>query len=421
MRIQTSLEFLVLLSVVASLALVAISAYVKNIMPQYRMFGAFAANSSVVEVNSSKSVSESPSAVVLMPPNTTISKASYLNVVFYNCSDGSANMSVNSASLFFQKASASERVEGIATESLPFVPTKEGIDAASIYYSLSCGNRTLSSNQTVYTFASGAASNYSALYSMSISNRSEHVDYPLQQTSPIIYTTQSTSCTRTNFWYQPLPIQYQCGTADAWEYRVFSIYCYYNVGGTTTTTTCIYPHDTQYNTSSLGNATYAYAFTLSISSPLGALSARMSSSRQKNPLMLGNRQVGYAEVENVSYIGKLLEGGVLSNASEMYVANASAYDAYLQAKENLYSVLNYYNTTLSYSQQIYQALYEYNSSAQALIAGMKAAHAVAIANAIISDPEYPFDYVINAYVENVTGLGNETMQYMGSVVNLFYG
>ncbi|MEM3781843.1 MAG: hypothetical protein QXT43_02695 [Candidatus Micrarchaeaceae archaeon] len=417
MRIQTSLEFIALLAAVSSVALFAIGAYARTIMPQYKQIsGSF---SNVSSSTAPVYLPEKPGFTAQLPYSTELYKTSYVGAIFYNCSNGTANLSAYSSSLFFPVKKAELALKGLGTDSLPFVPTRTGNNSAELYYEIKCNGVGYSGAENLSTYTSAVSnSSEQSLYFAEIADRNERVNYSLGSESPIIYTTESTQCTKTDWNYNPLPIQYQCGTTSAWEYRTFSIYCYYNVGGTTTTTTCIYPHNTQYSTSSIGNATYSYSFLLKIRTPLGIAESNLSNAQQYSAIKLGNETIGSASVESVSYFGSGLSGGVLINGSVFSLANASAYAAYVQASDNLYSVLDYYNKTLDYSQQIYQAIYAYNVSSESLI-GSRSQGSECLFNKghMSCVPSQPFDYVIAAHI-NASGMGNETLQYAGSVINI---
>ncbi|MEM3180957.1 MAG: hypothetical protein QXY86_01060 [Candidatus Micrarchaeaceae archaeon] len=420
MRIQTSLEFMILLGVVASVALFAIGTYARTILPQYKQFGTVAYANASNNTLVLSAPQQKPGLAVQFPYYTEIYKTAYVGAVFYNCSNGTVKLSASSTSLFFPVNGTEVSLKGLGTASLPFVPMRTGANSAKLSYLIACRGTTYNGTENLSTYTNGVGnvSGYSP-YFAEITGRKELINYSLSGKSPIIYTTESTKCTKTDWNYNPLPIQYQCGTTSAWEYRVFSIYCYYNVGGTTTTTTCIYPHDTQYNTSGIGNITYSYNFILKISTPIGVIESNISSARAESALKLGNKTVGYANVVSVAYLGQQLSGGFLINGSKISLANESAYAEYVQAEENLYSVLNYYNKTLSYSQQIDQAIYEYNTSSENLINSKQQNNGcLSNENMVSCTPEQPFSYVINAHILNVAGISNETLQYSGSIINI---
>ncbi len=305
---------------------------------------------------------------------------------------------------------------------MQFIPVSSGYDSARFSYVLFCNGSEYSGNVVRSTYASYSSSNQgnsSLLYSAKLFSRNLSLVYGLDQQAPIIYTTESTHCTYTNFVYNPLPIGAQCGTDNVWAYRVFSLWCYYDVGGTDSKTTCIYPHNTSYATRTiLSNYSLQYSLSLEIYTPIGVLRATLNNSHESAPLTFYNTTVGYAEVANASYAGELLSGGLLYNMSNYSIVNESAYSQYLTARSNMYSVLAYYNSTQTYSSQIYQAIYEYNKSAQNLLNNLGKAPCSASGNELYCRAQYPADFVINAYVTRNISISNATLQYLGSIINL---
>ncbi len=426
MRIQTSLEFLTILGVVSAMALLVIGAYSNTIAKQSRFESSFLSSQLLQDKlpngSSSSEIEGTPSEIVFMQQSSTVGQVAYAQFAFFNCSKGYANISANSSALAFPQGSMHIGVQSIGIGTMQFIPLSSGYDSAKFSYVLFCNGSEYSGNVVRSTYASYASSdqgNSSVLYSAKLLSRNLSLAYGLAQQAPIIYTTESSHCTYTNFVYTPLPIGAQCGTNNVWAYRVFSIWCYYNVGGTNSETTCIYPHNTSYATRTiLSNYSLQYSLLLEIYTPIGVLKATLNNTRRSTPLRLYNNTVGYAEVANASYVGEPLSGGLLYNMSNYSIVNESSYSQYLTARSNMYSVLAYYNSTQSYSSQIYQAIYEYNESAQNLLHNLGKAPCSVSSNELYCRAQYPIDFVINAYVTRNISIGNATLQYLGSVINL---
>ena len=429
MEAQTSLEFLIILSTIAALSLSTIAFYAKNINTQKNILYALWPSSQNTSNTEPMHVSDKPEVAAVMQIQTTLGKPAEAQIIFYGCPSGSASITATSQSLLFSQNTTDISVNGFAIATFTFIPISTGTNKASLSYVLYCNGNRSTGSFLLNTYSKPEQSaNLTQLYYASISNAKENIEYSTGNKEPIIYTTETTHCTYTDFNYNPYPIGVQCGTTNAWEYRVFSIWCYYNVGGTDTKTTCIYPHNTQYATASINSdaMSYAYNFTLKIGTPVGTLTSNISSAENTSPLMLFGRQVGYVTVANVSSENVPLQGGLLFYNNTSRIINESAYSQYEQASSNLYSVLAYYNSTLSYSQQIDQAIYAYNKIANQIInttdskpaTGACAVNSTIENTTIICKAAYPFSYIITAHVANALGIGNETLSYMGSTITL---
>ncbi len=426
MKIQTSLEFLIILGVVSALALVAVSEYAKNVLPQV---GAFENAKFNVSANGSYAWEAQGSKIeeyFLISPELSIGVPSYIQAVFYNCTNGSANFSAVSSSLEFPNNNAVLKVNGIGTASLQFIPLKAGPANVLVSFSARCeGNITkgtllLESEITKYNSSGERSYDSGPEYSAYIENESINVTYPLFERYGIFYTTQKTRCTLVNFFYQPLPIKSQCGTTSAWEYRVFSSECYWGIGGTTTSTTCIYPHNTSYTTASISPEYSAkYSFVLVLQSPVGELEASFTNGSNFSDITLNGKKVGYAKIENYEIIARPVGGGIIIRNSSCYAANSTAYAEYLQARNDLLNVLDYVNTTQSYSGELYLDLYAYNKTVQYLLSSKEPMHFCSSSNYTVSLSEHPpAFFAINAYVNKSLGLPNGTAYFLGSEINI---
>lgn len=408
MRAQTTLEFLAILSVTAIMVLVVITKY-NALFPKIN--GNTISLALIANASAPKEISK-PGIAIFIPQQTSVGRLAYAQIAAYNCT-GFAVVSAKSSSLLFLSNITNFSVEGLSTSSLAFLPLSTGLSTANFSYSLYCQGNVSTGSRKLATYSLPLA-NLSS-YAAWLSPSREEVIYQLSSPQPIISINESTHCTYVNFWYQPLPIQQQCGTSNAWEYRVFSSYCYYNVGGTTTTTTCIYPENTTNSTSYTTGINYSYALNLSIFTPIGVLHSFLSSNAAA-PIFLYNKSVGYAKIENVTYLSSA-SYALLYSKNGTYFLNESAYEQYEQARSNMYSVLAFYNSTFSYSQQIDQAIYAYTQSVRKLEKSIQNA-SCSIGNDIVCNAQSPLYFVINAYVEKDLGLENEAMSSMGSIIRL---
>ncbi|MEM4064070.1 MAG: hypothetical protein QXR16_01210 [Candidatus Micrarchaeaceae archaeon] len=419
MKLQTSLEFLLILGAIGTLAVSAIALYSNKVHYAQKLFGSALSGNSPLNFSVPAMHSTGVYVTLYMPLNTTLYQQSQLYVAVYGCANGSAEFHLASNSLAFASSNLYDAFNGIGMLSTEFEPIKPGTDTASINYSVSCGSYTEANAARLSTFSTESTQN--SQISARISNRRERIIYPFEDKMSMFALSEWSHCTYTDFWGNPLPTSIQCG-ANAWDYRIFSDYCYTR-DSVQTVTFCIAPYPTGINLSTAGvsEEKYAYSFTLYLYAFDNLLLANLSNASRTSNVLLGKSTVGNATILNVSGNSAFSSVEVLSKGNYSWVANASAYEWYTQAKNNLYSTLSYYNNS------------GVSQSTQAQIQQIISAYSEAYSNLVKSEPYNltgcsfsgyqmscnaiePFSYYINA---NIQGLAaNSTTSYMGSIVTI---
>jgi hypothetical protein len=426
MKVQASLEFILITSAIAAISLSAISIYGKDLAVQRTLIGTISNNlqSDPPKVPQPSSA-DNPQIAVYVPVNSTTYASSSLQVTAYGCTYGTFNITLSSPSVFFAKNRSSAKMFGAAVLSMAFEPLIPGPNPIGVHYDISCGNATESGNESLSTYAAdspGAATG--ASYSAYISNRSEKVEYSMNSPASVINLAEWNHCTYVNFWGAPLSTSSQCGAA-AWDYMVFSEYCYYTAQVSVTSTYCIAPVPTGYETLAIGGATgQDYGFLLSLSSPFGVMHATINGSGESR-LMLDNETVGYVSVAGVSFSGQTQDATLISDGDGYLIANPAALSQYLQAENNLYSTLAYYNSTSvdgSTQSSIEQAVSSFSSASESLRSSESGGAPCNVSgDTYVCDSSAPFSYVINVNMSRGVLAENQTLYYLGSEINLFRG
>jgi hypothetical protein len=426
MKVQASLEFILITSAIAVLSLSVISLYGKNLAVQRTLLGAIS-NATPQNYNQLPKANDTdnPQIAVYAPVNSTSYGSSNLQITAYGCTYGTVNLTLTSPSVFFANNEYSVKMFEVAVLSIPFEPLLQGPNAIDVRYDLSCGNATESGSESLSTYARPSSGGFSTpAYSAYISNRSEEVRYALEPPSQVINLTEWSHCTDSNFWGTIYPISEQCG-ASAWGYMAFSGYCYYTKAVSATSMQCIAPVATGYNTSGIrGSANYTYGFSLAVSSPFGVMRAKISGPGPSN-LTLDNETVGSASVASVGFSGQPPDVTLITSGNGYSVANSTALAQYLQAKNNLYGTLGYYNSTSvddPTQSSIQQTISTFISASEFLRASEPGAAACVVSDgAYVCEPISPLTYVIDVNVSrNLLG-ENQTLYYLGSEINLFRG
>ncbi len=254
-------------------------------------------------------------------------------------------------------------------------------------------------------------------YSADISGRYEYLEYSLSSPSYLANLTQFSHCIQVGFFGHPYNISDQCGTDDAWYY--FSGYDCMAMAGTF----CIVPSNSSYYVlQTTGSRSYAYNFTLTLSTPYGLMRSQLSSNARGSALFLAGSPVGNAEVVGVSSTETATSAYVLGSSSGQHLVNQTAYADYSQAKNLLYPLLAFYNGTgagSSTQASIEQAVAYFNSTERGVVGS-----SVQPTSCEVQGDEYvcaassPFLYAINVTLGSGFSGVNETLYYLGSEISI---
>ncbi len=424
MKAQASLEFILITSAISVVSLSVISLYGQNLAVQRPLLNAI---SNATQPGYAQSlrihVTDNPQIAVYVPANSTTYASSNLQATAYGCTSGIVNVSLSSPSVFFPDHNYTAKMFDVAVLSIPFEPLSQGPNTIGVRYYIICGNLTYSGSENLSTYARPPSGGSSiATYSAYLSNRTEEVTYALNPPTQVINLTEWSHCTQSNFWGTILPVSSQCGTST-WGYMAFSGYCYYTKAVSVTSMQCIAPVATGYNTSDIrDSAGYKYGFALAISSPFGVMRAEIDGNATSR-LTLDNETVGSASVTGVSVSGQTPDVTLISSGNGYSIANSTALAQYLQAKNNLYGTLGYYNSTSvddPTQSSIQQSVSAFISASENLRGHESDSTSCAVSDgAYVCDSSSPFNYVIDVNVSQDLLGENQTLYYLGSEINLF--
>lgn len=423
MRAQTSLEFLLILSIVSVVGLSALVFYGKGMKLNSESLSAFQSQPSTPEPGNISTVSD-PELLIYIPINSTLLSNNVFQVDGYGCADGRANLSLHSSTVQFSQENISFGINNVTMISGQFEPTSPGLNKVQVDYSVSCGSVNKSSSQTLATYASTATQGGSQVFAY-ISRRNETIDYGISE-SPVLTLEESNLCTITDVWTgRVYTVPGQCGTSNAWDYQIYDPSClqpYWSYSRTY----CVYPVDTEYTVSSIDpyNYTYSYNISARVYTPEGLLTSNLSDTDPSAAVFLDGSVVGNATVVGVSESSYTTETDSISDDSGSWAANNSAYAEYVQDENNLYSTLGFYNSSgVSGPTQssIQEAISAFNSSSSGLISSRSASGKD---DCMVDNDSYlcpalaPFAYTIYINVSESLGIQNATMYYQDSEINL---
>lgn len=427
MKTQASLEFVLILSALSAIMLVALIYYGKDSAVYAHSPGVYANTSLFRGIPYLKT--NNPGLLAYVNQTSKTGKKNLIGMILYGCPTGYANITItsNSSSILYgilQKINFS----GTSSATDYFMPANAGIVDIKVQYSIYCpgqmasGTYDLSSfsqnslNQTGNTTESFVPSQLSAY----ISQRNESLLYANMSSTPIYSLGESSHCTSSTFSGTPLPASEQCPNMGSWDYQVFSGSCYTS-GQSQTETYCIYPMQTGYYLKSPSSLTYGYKynFSLGIYNGTSAYLSTINSSSNSAKVLYNGANVGSANVTSVYSQPYYPNLELISNFTSSKFANSSYVNAYDQAKTSAFSTFSFYNNSAGDQSAIQQQFTEFNNAAQQLMsAGGEVVQGCGIlSNSLSCRSPYPFQYSINVKLGKGS-LRNQTLYAEGSKVTL---
>ncbi|MGC8622455.1 MAG: hypothetical protein ACP5UC_00620 [Candidatus Micrarchaeia archaeon] len=379
MKVQSSMEFMIILVAVSAFAASALGIYSGFFHTQHASFeNILSVAGSNKTVNWQLNNVQNAYIEVYAPHIAYLNESSSLQVAVY--ADNAIIESASMSSPFLRHTPSGYsgiEVDGVSILPFNIMPSTVGEENATVSVGLDYNGSIHYYNKSVqlYSIVQGSSFNASKArsslltFSASLYPHSISVLSSISKGASLYKITEWSHCSYTNFFHNELSMQAECGNAK-WYFWIFSSRCYYN-SGSATRTYCIYENPSGASTYAIApNTSYSYNVTLDLynSSSGVYLSSELLSSRHSNPIeSINGSQVGNAIVgaSIAAYVPSQYYSYYLLNKSGNYTAvNESAYSQYLQAYNNMNYVLSYYNSTgidSSELSSIQQAISSYNT------------------------------------------------------------
>ena len=421
MKIQASVEFLLVTSTIGALMVIMLSTYNHTISSNQSKFENFS-NLNLSTYDPQTIGPQNMEVDIFLPQSSVIDTPNIMRLVAYGCS-GSIKLNFSSKSALFSQNSLNATVNGLAAYNIYFTPLDLGYNQISVKSTVSCGNLTSIENTSYSTY--GNKQNIQMQTSQltaTILNRNESYVYPILDDGNVMQMQVFTHCTYANGWG---PTRQQCGSGGEWSVSIFSDVCY-QTSSYYTETYCFVPIDSNYEAMSAGetNTSLRYNFTLKINSENFSVASNISG-KNSSQLVLNNVDIGNAVVVNASGVPQQASQNFLYGPKGTFPIDSSDYQAYLSGKSSLYSQLSAYNGS-EVSPDIASALesmgLNYVNTVNKLLNSSGAIGKGCVFNQgnYICTSQYPFSYIINATL-NGWGITNTTIQYLGSYINVENG
>ena len=435
MRLQTSLEYILILAAVASMAVAVMGAYNGFAVRQKAsIYGLIGNETGSRQLNGSAAPAGYPAYLYAqMPSLIYLNRSSSLYLVFSLPGGSSISYAeAESPAWVSVLPGAYRNVSGsVGLLSFSVIPRAQGQFAIHLLVQLAGINSTFR-NITVQGYsalpAQLNASEPPATLSASIVRHNESVLFGVSMPNQTLYATEWSHCIETNFWGNPLPTGQQCGGAQ-WEYFQWSTSC--DQGAWLDTVTyCVELLGTNTSVSTIGQSqSYSYNITLGLHGGGLNLSSNLSSTRNSSPLMSGGLAYGNATVHGQP-VGDAPQPYydlvVLNTPGGLRAANQSGYYAYRQALDSFVSTMDYYNgSSPADPSPIQTAMGAFNLASRQLSdspqAGLQGCGMVRL-NGSVSYACRPFSPLvygnITAYVHGGLAAGNQSLFVDGSAINV---
>jgi len=417
LKLQTSLEFILILGAVSLLALSVVSVY-SNKMGQAKTI--IGLNLTVPRENASYTQGIF-NISAYAPLHTNVGLEYSLDYVII-CPEGYANISIYAPNMLLSEDKINRSINNIFAGYIYFVPERSGSEDIRLSYNALCNGAKYNGTLLLPTYTTYLSfENSSGIGSFSITKRNEFIKYNYSGVENVFAITTWSHCSLWHGIPYSMDIVAQCGTSNAWDYFMFNEYCYVQNEGVGATT-CIYPTQTAYNLSTINSYdhTFLYNFSMQIDYQ-GLLMSATFNNTECTKVFQGNAKIGIACIANISGIGPLNYASLISNGTKSGIANQTLYQSYSQARNNLYSTLDFFNgssITSSEQSQINSAISYYSKVASDLEKyGFENESNCNIKSSyVICKPVYPLAYVINATLNE--SIVNTTLYFQGSILNL---
>jgi hypothetical protein len=368
MRAQTTLEFVIILSAVASLSVFVIGAY-SGLTNAQKPFYEKALNQTTANMTYNPTSNGSgPEALYASIANLTyVNRSNDLEVILASNRTvpkvyvtGAPDVAVTPEAYY------NVSPNGLSVLTFSVVPKVPGEIDLTAFADFSSTNSSADAETYAVQPSSGQVYSSNPEFSASLSSRNESISFNTGDAKDVYTVSMWSHCSWESWWTDVQEsIATQCGDAN-WYFWEFDESCYWN-HDIYYATYCVKLNPTNTSFSSIQDAQqYGYNTMLMLYNGTIRLGADLSSENTTSALTGSNgKTYGNASVVSVTGIApQSYNNYILMNTSgSERVVNMSYYDTYLQYLNGLYSLMNYYNNTNGDSSAVQQEMNYFNSSA----------------------------------------------------------
>lgn len=372
MRFQASLEFLIVASSLVALCAAALVFYMGS--PALAAIKSFASYNSPTQqaYNGVYSPEGIPEVSWSLGGGFEKGVEGTFYVVFYGCAQEGVKLYLNSGSGSLADSSYRINFSGPYILQGHFTPYNQGTFAINATYSILCGGSSYGNSMIIRGYAAGSGGGGGASFSVMGLSQNVSAYYPAPSAGGgMYYTAEGSHCTYYDFWDQAESVAQQCGTSDAWDYMVFSNYCYADKG----IISKVYCAQKSGGYGIASNSTavnYSYRLSLSVETQRGVINTTIVSGEENASVYLGDSIVGSAYSRMSSPPPGFY---AIAGDGEEYILSQTSYSSFLSAERYASGLLAYYNSTEATSgesAQIQEAIGSEGDMYQKAVSGLGA-------------------------------------------------
>ncbi|MCL4404523.1 MAG: hypothetical protein M1544_01440 [Candidatus Marsarchaeota archaeon] len=370
-RLQSSIEFLVLMAAMASMSAIGLFYYsgvhsmISNSVDSY--------NAAQQQPNASEATSHYNYTInaYLFSPELELGKASRATLLVSTPIFSNVSISANASEILITPNDTAGNSDALGYSYEFYLdPIKTG--ESNITFGITARNgsavieKSVSLGVYAYSPSQGTSANNASGYGIPyvyLEPESEFIDYPLGKSSDMYYITESSRCSILNFMGGQAPIQEQCGDAS-WYFWTFSSSCYYGSAQVPTKTYCIYKRYSGYNASQIGeNSSYLYNVSLKLEYKGNNMDSQFNQGASSFELRDGNNTAGNVSVTNSIYaVPVLADEYLIRSKNKTLTEPYSNYTDLESLYSTLVSDLAYYNNSDYGGGTVDREIYAYNSA-----------------------------------------------------------
>ena len=421
-KIQSSIEFLLIASAISILCFTATTFYAKNISVNFKTINTLLSIAGTNNYTEMRPISNKPGFLTYFPMNSRVDNQSSVQMYVYGCSSGIANIRFISNSILFNADNVSIRFDGVGFITNLLEPLIVGKNLANISYEIICNSSVLQTNRTYYTYSDAYDNANKTKFKVSIFYGNESILYRMSNTRIFSSVYDDSGCSDVNFFGNPYGVAVQCGTANAWDFRLSTSQCLQQY--VYTITYCLYPQSSGYSIgkTETSNITPRYSFNLVVKTRYGNMTARLSNNDQTSNVLLDGEVVGYAKSTVLNINNFTNESYLVYNSSRIITINYSQYMDYVQEFDSINQMLyDYNNTQISYPIRdlLLEDLSKLSNIVNSIVnENVSASKCSMDRTHYVCNIDGNFDYIINITLNKELGITNTTTYYNGSVIKM---
>ncbi len=429
MKLQSSIEFLAILSVVAIFCVAVLGLYISFNHSQKSEYSAL---DNYTAINPQSNTSSVASGGIYLygsiPSQILINKSNNFEVLLSYPSDYKvAKVTATSGTTILPSQYGTLNYSPIDVLSFSALPSKVGPVSINITAEFVSQNSTVDKSVTLQSFAALSGSggtNGTAEFNVKLVRNNESIIYPLQKPAGIDRFSTLNHCAWYDFWGNREGVDGQCGSYNAWGFVVGDGSCNW-WRGTYDRYYCIYPGATGTNEIGIGtNDSAHFNTTLYLRNSSSLYTANLSSANESSSLFKSGSVTGSASSNGVFFQPiapyPYYTYAVLQSSQGTTIVPLSNYSRYSTNVSQLESTLKLYNNS-GVSGQTFQYVMSgiafANQSEEGLVNAKAVSNGCSISGlSFVCKPATPFEYTIDVAIDNSTA--NQSVPYLGSVINI---